>query len=88
MATTFAELFGGVFPTPEKVLDGEVYGPLGDDMTGTLEVGSGGGDATLAKQEEILAELAKVIKSGESATHHNPSRNKTETVVVTRVDDE
>jgi hypothetical protein len=34
-ATTFAELFGGVFPTEAQVEEAVVYGPLGGDLTGT-----------------------------------------------------
>lgn len=33
--TTWAELFGGVFPEESLVQDGTVYGPLGNDLTGT-----------------------------------------------------
>ena len=35
-ATTFAELFGAVFPTAAQVESGVVYGPTGADFTGTL----------------------------------------------------
>jgi len=37
---TFAELFGAVFPAQNQTLQGVEYGPLGDDLTGTLEGGS------------------------------------------------
>jgi hypothetical protein len=33
-AATYAEYYGGVFPVESKVLDGEVYGPEGDDLLG------------------------------------------------------
>jgi len=33
--TTFAELFGAVFPAENETQAGVVYGPLGDDLTGT-----------------------------------------------------
>lgn len=39
MSDTFAEFFGGVFPAPADVRDGEEYGPSGDDLVGTLEQG-------------------------------------------------
>jgi hypothetical protein len=35
-ATTFAELFGGVFPTEEQVEKDVIYGPLGEDLKGQL----------------------------------------------------
>jgi hypothetical protein len=37
--TTFAGLFGAVFPAESEVETGVVYGPLGDDLLGTLEGG-------------------------------------------------
>ena len=36
---TFAELFGAVFPAESETQAGVVYGPLGDDLEGTLEGG-------------------------------------------------
>jgi hypothetical protein len=50
-ATTFAELFGGVFPTEPQVEIGVVYGPLGDDLTGTAVLAD-------AAQLQILDTLA------------------------------
>jgi hypothetical protein len=52
-ATTFAELFGGVFPTEAQVEEAVVYGPLGDDLTGTLR-------SETASQAEILAAIAAI----------------------------
>jgi len=46
-ATTFAELFGGVFPAEAQVEEAVVYGPLGDDLLGTLR-------SETASQVEIL----------------------------------
>jgi len=46
-ATTFAELFGGVFPTEAQVEEAVVYGPLGNDLIGTLR-------SETASQVEIL----------------------------------
>lgn len=37
-ATTFAELFGAIFPAEADARDGEVYGPTGDEYTGSAEV--------------------------------------------------
>jgi len=51
-AVTFAELFGGVFPAEGDVRDAVVYGPLGNDLEGTLA------EATLANQEAIIAAIA------------------------------
>jgi hypothetical protein len=50
-ATTFAELFGGVFPTEPQVEIGVQYGPLGDDLTGTAVLAD-------AAQLQILDTLA------------------------------
>jgi hypothetical protein len=52
-ATTFAELFGGVFPTEEQTELGVVYGPLGDDLVGTLR------SETLS-QAEVLAAVNNI----------------------------
>jgi hypothetical protein len=46
-ATTFAELFGGVFPAEAQVEEAVVYGPLGNDLIGTLR-------SETASQVEIL----------------------------------
>ena len=39
-ATTFPELFGAVFPAESETQAGVVYGPRGDDLTGTLQGGA------------------------------------------------
>jgi hypothetical protein len=43
-ATTFAAMFGAVFPAAGSVALGTAYGPLGDDLLGTLVVDGGSCD--------------------------------------------
>jgi hypothetical protein len=57
-AVTFPELFGGVFPPENRTAEGEVYGPLGDDLLGTLEAGGGGG---IDPPESPLMSLVAVL---------------------------
>lgn len=52
-ATTFAELFGGVFPTEPQVEVGVEYGPLGDNLIGTAILHN-------TAQEEILEAIEQL----------------------------
>ena len=51
-ATTFAELFGAVFPTEAQVETLIVYGPTGAEYTGTV-VGGGGAPIVVTTETTI-----------------------------------
>ena len=62
-ATTFAGLFGAVFPAEAEVETGVIYGPTGDEFEGTF-AGGGTGDALEATSQEILAAVQSIKGTG------------------------
>lgn len=57
--------FDAEFPAEDETAEGVIFGPNGNDYTGTATFGSGDcGDAKESKQDDILAAIAAISSGG------------------------